>query len=1069
MDADDAPVATSVQEAWDRHIERTLSTPEGPSVQTLLALAEDHGEEPPGRVLPHVAVLCTADEVQRAWAQWTAVTDREELRLRLEVLRQVDILDPSLNPFVLFFFRASDPVLYQAAARVLGTHLESNPELEDFLRAFAEEHSVQLDRPIPLIGERSHRRLLITQAARRAGGATETSVLATDDPDTYLAASILDLNAVLVATHVLVESGRTASEEQVFAVRMLEGLAEHSAVTTADPSLIRSWGRLLAALDECSPPRVAELWSALLRRVSERPKDTFSAHLQRLTRIDEVVHSAVCLAGERQEAVRQSLRSCSDTRLRRFLQYRWRLWAERDGGHPPDELSKVGSFQEVEESSVLHDLIQAEVGTDEETSLLGERSAKTRRLSVFVELLDAMGQKTGWLRRPVEQRALIAFSALDLSRYLPLPAPAVDATFADFDYPTLREEPEPHQDDGQQWGRAGPATFRILLRLAEWEEAGTERLVATHLLHQIADSYVLMMLLPSRRATELTAPLADAIEHQLRLHLQTKPDFRPAQFLYETSVRAPHPQFYEHLQHICETRTYTDTRGGEVPIAAFVARLLEEARSVRDSSVSPAEAADASSWPGDPSFAEGLRYVRSTLTAVRNEADLIDGLERLLDALDPKSKDPATGPRKVFGVLGRGGAPAIPLVHRRRSGAGPRTYQAVREKVQEDVLALREVLPHLQPATLDGVHDIRDEALHAEDTLDAIEAQVVPVLGVVEGRLLRETLRHLKSQLQSWTDALTTLHAQWQEVRERAADPSEGASQLFGEILARGEDPIRGRLLTVLARTLIAASDPETGALDAADAWARGQRILEWALDPTQLERLSRGEAQAWTDVFAARWSDMLTRAMEEGYESRVLRLTTEKRFAPLRKMPGAADLLAEVRTWFFDRYHLPAARQVTSALRSHSSIRSVAGATTAFFVHFSRVWLALLLGAVLMLDFGDAWTAMAAEGDVVSVLVTFVVGVMGTFGYLFVDLRSKVQRAPEENVWRVRRSRWGRLMGFLGLCLAVTGGLTTTLWLLLSGTGAVVEGTGAALHVVVWTGFALFVGVFFGLIAETA
>lgn len=224
----------------------------------------------------------------------------------------------------------------------------------------------------------------------------------------------------------------------------------------------------------------------------------------------------------------------------------------------------------------------------------------------------------------------------------------------------------------------------------------------------------------------------------------------------------------------------------------------------------------------------------------------------------------------------------------------------MRAALQKHVLSLRETLGHLQPATLADVHDIRDEALEIEDTLRALEAQIVPIVGVVEETLLKESLRHLRAQLQSWTDVLTTLYAHWHAIGEEDAGLAENVDRLFDEVLARDEGPSRARLLAVLARTLVSDVDPETGDPDPADDWEHDMQVLEWAFAPPQLHHLSAGEQQMWT-------------------------------------------------------------------------------------------------------------------------------------------------------------------------CLVVTGTLTTMLWFLLSGTGAVVEGPGAVLHVVVWTGFALFVGVFFGLIAETA
>jgi len=1071
MESTESSVDPAVRDAWDRYLDDASSSPNGPSVSTLVGLADAEGERQKARLLPAIAAHCETPAVQQAWADWGDVTDREELRLRLEVLRHLDTLDPSLHEFLLFFFRASDPVLYQSAARALGRHLGSHPDLEAYVQQFAEKHSIRLDAPIPLDGERSHRRLLIAQAAHRAAGAAETPVLATDDPDRYFDETPLDLNAVLVATRVLLEGETITSADRAFAERLLHGVAERPVGSSADPGFIESWGRLLAALDEPSPSQTAELWTRLLRRVcvvpEDAPEDSFSAQLQRLARIDELVRRTVWLSTERQEAVLQSLHERSDEPLRQLLLYRWHLWTQREGGEPLVDGSSLPLPDEAS-APILRDLIRAEQTEGADASLFGEGEVDDHRLSAFLTLLDSMAERTAWLRRPVEQRAFIAFTALDFSRHLPLPAPSVTATLDHLDFPGLRETADSSQDVPRR-GRAGPETFRILLRLSAWEEAGTERLVGARLLHQVTDSYVLMMLLPSGQASELTDTLADALEHQLRLLLRTNPDFRPAHFLYETSVRAPHPQFYEYLQHLCENRTYLDTRGQEVPVAAIVTRLLTEARSLHDGATSFPGSTDESAWPGDPPFAEGLRYIRTVLTAVREAPDWIDGLERFVNVLDPKNKDPATGARRVFGVLGSIGGAAVPLVHRDQAAEGPRTYQGVREALHEHVLSLREALEHLQPATLDDVHDIRDEVLEIEETLTTLEVQIVPVVGVVEGTLLTDGLRHLRARLQSWTDALTTLYALWHTAQNGDAARPEPMDRLFDEVLAHDEGPIRGRLFAVLARTLVSDPTPETGDLEGDADWAHDMAVLDWALAPTQLHRLSAPEQQAWTDVFTTHWHDLLTRAMESGYESRVLRLVTQEQFAPIRQHLGEKDLLREVRTWFFDRYHLPAARHVTSAFQSLSALGSLAGTTASFFMHFSRVWLALLLGAILMLDFGDAWTAMAAEGEVLSVTITFVVGVAGTFGYLFVDLRGKVRRAPEESVWRAWRS-WGtRVVGFLGLCLVVTGGLTTLLWVLLSGTGAVVEGPGAVLHVVVWTGFALFVGVFFGLIAETA
>jgi len=1062
-------LSTAVHDAWDRHVEKSLSTDEGPSVLALLAQADEAGKQHSLRTLiPAVAAQCETPSIQQAWADWTAVTDREELRLRLETMCHFDTLDPALHPFVLFFFRASDPVLYQVAARVLGTHLEANTELGTYLDDFAASRGIDPTAPVVLRGTRTRRRLLIALAAHRATGAT-VPVLDASAPESHLDLSPLDLNAVLAATRIVVDRFSTTTDWEHLGLTLLDGIADRSPVDRADPSLLRSWGLLFATLGNRHPERTTAAWSALLGRLWTSPDQeihSFPDQLQRLARLDEVVHGAALLPASAQQRVHRSLPRSLGPYPSLFVRYRWSVWTERERTNPPDSLLNSLSSATTEANSVLGELVRAETGSSPTPSGFEDGPRSSRRLTAFVHLVSAMGDKPTWFRHSVEQRALVAFSALDLSRHLPLPSTAVDAAFDHFAFPRLRATEEPSRTVPLPNGRAGPATYRMLLRLADWEETSAGRLVGTTLLHQITEPQVLLMLLPSHEASEWTAALADAAEHRLRLHLRTRADFSPEQFLYETSVRAPHPQFYDHLHHLCEGRTYQDTKEREVPIRAIVERLRDEVRATTDGSPAARPSGEAA-WPGNPEFARNLSHVRQTLSAVLTLPDPIEALDTMVDVLDPKSKDPETGSRGLVGLLSLGRSPSAPLVSRTR-GTAPPSLQTVREHLQTHVLRLRETIPHLQPRTFREAHGVRDDALEIEDALEAIEQHVVPILGMVEATLLTSVFDHLKTRLQAWTDALTSLQAQWRDFLDDGIDPFAEADPLLKRVLERSPGPLRTRLLDLLARTLTIDPPLDPGDAPSSDEWAREYRLLEWALAPAQRNRLTEGEGSVWTAVFATHWDQLAAAAMEAGHESRVRRLTTHDGFSELYDRPSLSDTLETARSWFLDRYHAPAVHQITTIQRSVSWTRGVASTMSSFLAHFSRVWLALLLGAILMLDFGDAWTAMAEGGAVGSVAVTFIVGVLGTLGYLFVDLRSKVERAPEESVWQARRSQWARVVAFLGACLLVTVGITTMLWFLLSGTGAVIEGSGAALHVVVWTGFALFVGVFFGLIAET-
>jgi hypothetical protein len=69
--------------------------------------------------------------VEAAWRTWTDVREREELRVRLHVLGRVRRLEPGLHEFLLFFFRASDPALYQPAAVAIRPHSPTEPALRE--------------------------------------------------------------------------------------------------------------------------------------------------------------------------------------------------------------------------------------------------------------------------------------------------------------------------------------------------------------------------------------------------------------------------------------------------------------------------------------------------------------------------------------------------------------------------------------------------------------------------------------------------------------------------------------------------------------------------------------------------------------------------------------------------------------------------------------------------------------------------------------------------------------------------------------------------------------------------
>jgi hypothetical protein len=302
-----------------------------------------------------------------------------------------------------------------------------------------------------------------------------------------------------------------------------------------------------------------------------------------------------------------------------------------------------------------------------------------------------------------------------------------------------------------------------------------------------------------------------------------------------------------------------------------------------------------------------------------------------------------------------------------------------------------------------------DEIGQARSHVEALGRELLPLLPMATARALEGALHRLRGRLDEEADA-----------------------QLLLEDVRRGE------------------TDPYTVAL----------RVVPHPLDSLD----GRGVVRAWRARALALWERALAEAMANGHESRVRKLIRLRGLEALLAGTGRTERLEGVRRWWFDRYALLRGLEVSRLMnRLDGAGRTGAGDLGRFLLSFSPLWLALLIGAVLMLDFGDAWKAMVEAEDLRGILITFVVGAGGALGYLAFELRRKSRPSPDDPT----PFPVPRLLGFFGLCLGYTLAMTSMLWLLLSRTDEVVHGAWAPAHVVVWAGFALFVGVFFGMIAK--
>jgi hypothetical protein len=582
---------------------------------------------------------------------------------------------------------------------------------------------------------------------------------------------------------------------------------------------------------------------------------------------------------------------------------------------------------------------------------------------------------------------------------------------------------------------------RLVLQIARVEGTDPATLVDATLLHSVEDESLLVALVPSGPPGEVGAAVADALEHRIRMGLNTDVEFRVERLLARIELRNPHPGFFHLLSNVVADREYVGMDGVRVPLADWLARLHGEARALREQSRVVLEP----SPPVPGPLGEIRQHVRGELqdlTTVRDPAAVVRGVLGLLTG--PAGEEEG---RRDLRTLVEQLHDQVPVE------VEARLARAARILASEG--------GSLVPGTLDGVAETHAAVEGLGRELVALRTTLAPLLPAAEARALQDTLAEAGEALDGWLESLVRVEAR----RCRGTAGAGGGDEEEWDTLLMGAREVepsehRQRILPVVWETLVVGESGES--LEA---------LLRWAVGAAS--RLSPGQdREVWLRGVAGQWDRMVLEGIDEGLETRVARLVRDPGAEALAGLPGVDAALEKARTWLFDCYRVGDAIRVTRALnlrRGRGGAAAVPRDLLGFFLHYSPVWLALLVGAILMLDFGDAWTAMAEVEDVRGIAITFVLGVGGAFGYAMAELHARVRDGPGDRVWENRMLRLLRVLGFVAVCLAYTLAVVGLMWWLLSGTDEVVRGAGAVLHVVVWSGFALFVGVFFGLMAKAA
>jgi len=938
--------------------------------------------------------------------------DRSAASAYLETLGGRDSLDDAGREFLLFCFRASDPAIYQPAALSAGRLAGRDDALRGALEAYARAIGADLTRPAALNGRRSARRLSLVLAGAAAGGAGPAHWSEQPfEPAAELKSppAPADMANMMLALTRLCAAGQTAFTAQADA--LLDQAADAPS-SLREAHAARRFALLLAERARGAAPGARSVLSRALDGASALAADApddIAARLESLRLMSELARAVIespALAGPELASAPEAFRLSGQ------------IWARRAGVPAPDwtaiDVANGGVLEQVRRREAQGTSVQAQ-------------------LECLDWLSAPLAGEGEWRWLAPEERAALMHMLMDQLRHDP-PAPERARALA------LRRQLATGEDG---------LLSAVLLRLIALEGAGADPLVDYPLVHAITDPASLAALAPSQAQSGRADLIADAVENRLRLMLMSREDYDPAPWLLLILARKPVPGFLQHLRRLCEGRRYETARGEDYPLSALLARLsvLDGGETDAPRSASP--------------LAEGAISLSGALAALADPAEpLDDAVPALADLIDhPEAGDGASLTGLIRAVQT---APGL-MIAGPDAPVRPGEADTFATRLSELAGRLRARLRWLSPDAWLKADAARAGLSELAGLLRDISARAGPVLPGGIDRPLAGSCAALAARVEARAHAVTRLDAAWQD----------GERSLKTLLDAAGEevDATGCRLAAVILDCLSpsvplgpASSDipvsPDPARIDA--HWTQGRAQLDAALT------LSIAGAQ-WTGAVQRLWAGLLRAAMEDQHEGRARALLLDARYRAIRRDAASALLVRTARLWCLDRYRPWSAFALARDLAAGAGEKppGVISVLPAQGARLAPLWTCLLIGAILMLDFGDAWRTMAEDGDARGVAITFAIGLAGACAYLFHHLAQRSAPEPGRNRAAWRLSVAVRALGVAGACLAYALGVTALLWLLLSGTDEVVRGPYAALHIIVWAGFSLFIGVFFGLIAR--
>lgn len=446
-------------------------------------------------------------ENQLKWTDWKLHIEREEIRLRLKLLQETSSLHESLVSFITFFFRASDPILYQLSAVIMGHWLNEFPELKSYFDTYCKLRNVHQNTPIKLNNTRTKRRILLVLCAAHLNNPKAELPFDIESNQSF---SDSDLSILLLACSILTDAGNVTAYD---IGQSLITKRYKSESTIQDKRLVRNTVRLLDASQKAKTNAVPLLNICLDGIIKQfEQADSFAAHLQVYFLLNELMEGFVkSNAAPNLEIIPKPIASfCAAT-----LHYWLHQFNNDSVSLKIDDLS--------DDNTVSTQFIRRK-----------PFSSARSHYQFFSEYLVAFSDSKTWYTKPVEERAAVAFFLIQYC-------------FSTLSY-NKTELTQLYKSCGLYLNSGQNNLFTpIFSQLLKKEPSLSETYCDPQLIHRLNDTALLASLIPTEQNSEILPIIADSVEYLIRFRIFTDPHFNPNNFLMLLSVRKPNILFFHHL------------------------------------------------------------------------------------------------------------------------------------------------------------------------------------------------------------------------------------------------------------------------------------------------------------------------------------------------------------------------------------------------------------------------------------------------------------------------------------------------------------------------------------------